>query len=71
VSSVTLAIEGMYCTGCAQTIEALLAAEPGVRKSAASFDSKSARIEYDASVTSEERLAAVIEKAGYRVSRPA
>jgi copper chaperone CopZ len=70
VSSVTLAIEGMHCTGCAATIEMLLAAEAGVRGTAVSFDSKSARIEYDESVTGEERIAAVIEKAGYRVLRP-
>lgn len=71
MSSVILAIEGMHRTGCAGTIEMLLAAEPGVRETAVSFDSKSARIEYDASFISEQRLAAVIEKAGYRVSRPA
>jgi copper chaperone CopZ len=69
VSSVTLAIEGMHCTGCAATIEMLLAAEPGVSKSAVSFETNSARIEHDAALTSEARLAAVIEQAGYR-TRP-
>ena len=66
----TLAIGGMHCTGCAQTIEMLLAAEPGVKEAAVSFESNDARVLYDAAVTGEKRLAAAIEKAGYRVSRP-
>lgn len=71
MSSVTLSIEGMHCTGCAGTIELLLTSEPGVRDSVVSFESKTAQIVYDNALTSEERLAAVIEKAGFRVSRPA
>lgn len=70
MKTATLTIEGMHCAGCAQTIEMLLAAEPGVKEAAVSFESKDARVLYDAALTREERLAAAIEKAGYRVSRP-
>lgn len=70
MKTATLTIEGMHCTGCARTIEALLAAEPGVREAAVSFESKDVRVLYDAALTGEERLAAAIEKAGYRVQRP-
>ena len=70
MKSVTLKIQGMHCTGCAQTIEMLLGAEQGVKEADVSFESKSARIVYDAAVANENGLTAVIEKAGYRVSRP-
>jgi copper chaperone CopZ len=71
MKSVTVTIEGMHCTGCAQTIEMLLGAERGVKEAQVSFESKSARIVYDGAVANEERLAAVIERAGFRVPRPA
>jgi copper chaperone CopZ len=66
----TFTIEGMHCTGCARTIEMVLAAEPGVKETAVSFESKDARVLYDAALTGEERLAVAIEKAGHRVQRP-
>lgn len=70
MKNLTLKVEGMHCTGCALTIEALLQRNEGVKKAAASFDAGEARVLYDPAVISEDRLASVIEKAGFRVTEP-
>lgn len=62
-------IDGMHCEGCAETIKALLKMEPGVRTSTVSFKERSARILFDPSATSKERLIAAIERGGYKVAR--
>jgi len=63
----TLEIEGMHRSGCAETIEALLRHTPGVQRAAASFESREVRVLYDPHSASEEQLTASIEQAGYRV----
>ncbi len=68
MSNVTFKVEGMHCSGCAATIQALLERHEGVRKASASCDEREARVLYDARSTSEEQLAAVLEKAGFRVT---
>ena len=67
MKSVVLTIEGMYCAGCAETIKGLLAVEAGVKASSISFMDGRARVLYDPAVTDERKLAATIEKAGYKV----
>ncbi len=69
VKSIELSIEGMHCDGCANTIEALLAAEPGVKAATVSFAARKGRILYDPVATDDARLSAAIERAGYRVTR--
>jgi copper chaperone CopZ len=64
----TFKIEGMHCSGCAGTIQALLQGSAGVRKASADFDSREARVLYDPAAVSEDQLAAAIEKAGFRVT---
>lgn len=64
----TFKIDGMHCCGCASTIQALLQGEAGVHKAAAQFDTHEARVLYEPSAISEDQLAAVIEKAGFRVT---
>lgn len=68
MKNATFKIEGMHCTGCAETIQALLQGNAGVRKAAAEFDAREAKVLYDPAAISEDRLAAVIEKAGFRVA---
>jgi Hg(II)-responsive transcriptional regulator len=68
VKSLELGIEGMHCDGCASTIEALLAREPGVKATSVSYAGGGGRILYDPGATDPARLAAAIEKAGYRVA---
>lgn len=66
----TFKIEGMRCAGCAATIQMLLQSNAGVEKASASFDAREARVLFRPEDVSEDQLAAVIEKAGYRVSDP-
>ena len=61
-------INGMHCDGCARTIEALVATEPGVRKATVSFKTREARILFEPEVVSEDRLAKTIVNAGYTVA---
>ena len=67
MKTLTLKITGMRCNGCAETIEALLAAEPGVQASSASYSAGSARVLYDSASANATQLIAAIERAGYRV----
>lgn len=68
MKNVTFKVEGMHCTGCASTIQALLQHNAGVKKASASFDAGEARVLYDPAEVSEDQVAAVIEKAGFRVT---
>lgn len=60
-------IDGMHCTGCAQTIEALLGREPGVKRASVSFDSREARVMFDPNAASDASIVAAIERAGFKV----
>ena len=68
MKSLELRIQGMHCDGCAATIEALLTREPGVKATSVSYATGGGRILYDPGATDPGRLAAAIEKAGYRVA---
>jgi MerR family copper efflux transcriptional regulator len=68
VKTATFKIDGMYCAACARTIEALIAAEPGVCKAIVSFDTREARVLFEPQTASEEDLAAVIRRAGYSIA---
>lgn len=68
VKTAIFKIEGMHCDGCARTIEALVSAEPGVRKASVSLKEREARILFDPQAVSEDRLAATIRQAGYAVA---
>jgi len=67
MNTAILGIQGMHCDGCAQTIEALIRAKPGVRAAEVSFQDGQARILYDPQTIGEDQLVEVIERAGYRV----
>jgi copper chaperone CopZ len=69
MKTATFKIDGMHCEGCAQTITALVAQEPGVKQAEVSFAACEARILYDPKTTGEEQLIAAIQKPGYRVVR--
>ncbi len=68
MNTVTLKVEGMHCDGCAATMQALLERNGGVRKAAVSFKEGEARVLYDPQSVTEEQLAAMIEKGGFRVA---
>jgi len=67
MKQLTLKIEGMHCDGCAQVIEALLGREDGVNKVAVSYAKREARLLHDPAATDPAKLAAAIERAGYRI----
>ncbi len=69
MKDVTFKVEGMHCSGCALTIQALLQRNEGVKRASASFDAGETRVLYDPAVISEDQVAAVVEKAGYRVTK--
>jgi len=68
MKSLELKIQGMHCDGCAGTIEALLAREPGVKGASVSYAAGKGQILYDPAATDPARVAAAIERAGYRVA---
>ncbi|MBI2753750.1 MAG: MerR family DNA-binding protein [Betaproteobacteria bacterium] len=61
-------IEGMHCEGCVDTLKALLGAESGVYAAEVSLERGEARVLYDPKLADSQRLAATIEKSGYRVT---
>ena len=68
MKSLELRIQGMHCDGCAGTIEALLAREPGVKGASVSYAAGKGQILYDPAATDPVRIAATIERAGFRVA---
>ena len=68
MNTVTFKVEGMHCNGCTATVQALLERNAGVKKAAASFGNREARILYDPQAVTEEQLIALIEQGGYRVA---
>jgi Hg(II)-responsive transcriptional regulator len=66
MKSLEVKIEGMQCEGCASTIQALLAHEPGVMSAKVSFAERTASVFYDPAMTDPARVAAAIDKAGFR-----
>ncbi len=67
MKSVTLKIEGMHCSGCAQNIKALVTSEAGVRGADVSFSDGRARVLYDPQTIREEQIVELIKRAGYQV----
>ena len=67
MKTATFKIEGMHCDGCAFTVKTLVEKEPGVKAATVSFADGEARVLYDPQATDEDRLAATIQKPGYRV----
>ncbi len=67
MKSLEIKIEGMHCGGCANTIEALLAREPGVKSVIVSHAKGQGRFLYDPTMTDPDRISKAIEQMGYRV----
>lgn len=63
---VTIAIDGMDCAGCAGTIQAALSKTPGVQRAIVLFDRKQAAVTYEPSITTTEKLIAVIGSTSYK-----
>ena len=61
----TLSVHGMTCGSCVNTVTTALKAVAGVKDVAVSLDRGEARIEFDESSTSPERLGAAVRQSGY------
>ncbi len=67
MKSMIVAIEGMHCDGCAETIKALLSLEAGVEAVSVSYHEGRARVSYDPAAVDPAELVAAIERCGYKV----
>lgn len=68
MNSVTLKIEGMHCSGCAATIQALIERIDGVRKAEVLFRESEARVLCDPQSVSEDQLIAAIRMGGFKAA---
>ncbi|MFQ5605490.1 MAG: heavy metal translocating P-type ATPase [bacterium] len=60
-----LQIQGMHCTGCANTVEKFLKKVKGVRTAVVTFASEKAVVKFDPDLTSTEDLVNAVRAAGY------
>lgn len=67
-ATVTLAISGMHCEGCAAGITAMLKRTDGVVKADVSYEERRATIDYDAAKTTPQKIIAAVEKLGYKAA---
>lgn len=69
--TVVIPVEGMSCVACAARIKKTLAAIEGVGHVEVSLGERRARVAFDSSRVSPERLVAAINGLGYHASAPA
>lgn len=63
-------VEGFYCPTCAIGLETLLQRNEAIGSVTAEYPSGRVRIGYDAAKITPATIAALIEEAGFKVSRP-
>jgi Cu+-exporting ATPase len=61
-----IAITGMHCPSCADLIQETLDADDGVTEATVDLDSARARVAFDPTVVSPDRLCALVAEAGYQ-----
>lgn len=71
LTMVTIPVEGMVCVSCAARVKRTLAAIDGVGFVEVSLGERNARVGYDSSRVSPDRLVAAINDLGYRAGAPA
>jgi mercuric ion binding protein len=69
-ASVTIPIEGMVCASCVARTKRALKSVDGVEEVELSLEKRQARVRYDSSKTSPDRLAATIRELGYEAGTP-
>ncbi len=67
IYEVSMAIEGMTCTGCEEGIKHAAMKVPGVLDANANYNTGSATIKYDQSTSSEQDIIDAINATGYKV----
>jgi len=67
---VVIPVEGMICISCAATVKRAIKGMEGVVHVEVSLESRTAQVTYMPAKTSPERIAAVIDKLGYKAGAP-
>lgn len=71
IKSIQVAVKGMHCTGCEQTIEEAVGRLPGVRRVQASYPRETVVFDFDDALIREIGIRHAIEDTGYRITQPA
>ena len=69
MKKVSMKIEGMSCSACANRIERIVNKLDGVEKGAVNFAAETLALEYDESAVELGQVEAAIEKAGFKVKK--
>jgi mercuric ion binding protein len=64
-TTVTLAVQNMYCSACPITVKSSLEAVPGVDKVVVSYEEKTAVVTFDGAKTAVPALISATTNAGY------
>lgn len=64
-TEVTFKVAGMSCGGCVRNVTGVLKAQPGVSDVEVSLEAAQARVRFDASAVSVEKLREAVESAGF------
>ena len=67
----TFYVDGMSCTGCAQSVTAALGAKEGIMHVKVDFDTRKAVVQYDDQKMNEERIKTLLKEMGYGFRRTA
>lgn len=70
MKTVTIAITGMSCQGCADTLARVLKTVPGVASATVSYPERRAAISFDARTVKPEALVTAVERAGFTAELP-
>ena len=63
-------VEGMSCSACVANLKRALKATPGVREAHVSQEKKEAEVRFDGRQMSPDKLAKVVDEAGYKAGTP-
>lgn len=67
MENIILKINGMKCTGCSQRLEKALKNTDGVQDAVVDFESREAKIDYDASKISTQDIYETVSDVGFEV----
>ena len=65
--TITLAVEGMTCTGCENTVKASVEKIPGIASASASFKDKTVVVDFDSTRAGINDMSLAITTVGYEV----
>ncbi|MCL1992808.1 MAG: heavy metal translocating P-type ATPase [Spirochaetes bacterium] len=70
MESMVLGISGMTCAACAKNIERVVKKQEGVALGQVNYGTEKLQIEFDAKLTSFEKISAAVHRAGYTLHLP-